>query len=115
LCFPKDKLKLYNALKDKIGDEFDVTYSADVLVEVSPKYDNKGTALKFLADYYNIPIEKTVAIGDNLNDLSMIQAAGVGVAVSNGTDSLKEQADFIAVSNEEGAVAQVINKFGYKN
>jgi hypothetical protein len=115
LCFPQEKIKLYNKVNALIGDKFDVTYSADVLVEVSPKEDNKGTALKFLADYYNIPIEKTVAVGDNLNDLSMIKVAGVGVAVGNATDALKEHADFISVSNEEGAIAQVIEKFGYNN
>ena len=58
-------------------------------------------------------MSETVAIGDNLNDLSMIVAAGTGVAVGNAVDELKAAADFISLSNDEGAVAQVINKFGW--
>lgn len=104
---------LYAELCRRLGDKYDVTCSAKVLVEVSPLGDNKGTAVKFLAEKFGIPIGKTVAVGDNLNDLSMIEAAGVGVAVGNATEALKNAADFVAVTNNEGAIAQVIEKFGY--
>ncbi len=104
---------LYNTLQNKIGDKFDVTCSATVLVEISPIGDNKGEALKFLAGHYNIPLEKTVAVGDNLNDLSMIVAAGTGCAVGNAVQTLKDAADFVSISNNEGAVAQIIKKFGF--
>ena len=60
-----------------------------------------------------MPIEKCCAIGDNLNDLSMIEAAGLGVAVGNAVDGLKAAANYVAVTNDEGAVARVIEKFGY--
>jgi hypothetical protein len=113
LCHPKDKLALYNKLCERFEGKYDITYSADVLVEVSPLGDNKGEALKFIAEYYNIPLSQTVAIGDNLNDLPMLLAAGVGVAVGNATEPLKQQADYISLSNDEGGVAEVIKKFGY--
>lgn len=103
----------YYRLNKRLGDRFDVTCSATVLVEVSPLGDNKGEALKFLAEHYNIPIEKTVAVGDNLNDLPMIKVAGVGCAVGNAAKQLKEAADFISVSNNEGALAQIVKKFGF--
>jgi hypothetical protein len=107
---------LYEKLKAVLGDKYDVTYSADVLVEVSPITDNKGEALKFIANYYGIPMEQTVAVGDNLNDLSMILAAGVGVAVSNAAQPLKSMADYVTkLTNDDGAIAEVIEKFGYKN
>jgi hypothetical protein len=115
LCFPEEKIKLFNDLSGIFKSKYDVTYSADVLVEVSPAGDDKGNALKYLANHYNIDIKDTVAIGDNLNDLSMIQAAGVGVAVGNATQPLKDEADFITITNDEGAVAEVIKKFGYIN
>lgn len=108
-----DRMFLYNRLREKFGDRFDVTCSAKVLVEISPKEDNKGAALKYLAKHYGIPMEKTVAVGDNLNDLSMIVAAGVGCAVGNAEEELKRAADFVAVSNNDGAVAQIIKKFGF--
>lgn len=114
LCAPQDKLHIYKYLLDKFDGRFDLTYSADVLVEIAPLGEDKGNALKFLAQYYNVPIEDTVAVGDHLNDLSMIRAAGVGVAVGNATQALKEQADYITVSNNDGAVAKVIKKFGYR-
>lgn len=111
----EEQRELYERLVARFGKDFDVTCSANVLVEISPKGHTKGTALEFLAQKLGVPLNKTVAIGDNLNDLSMILAAGVGVAVQNGTKELKERADFIAVSNDECAVAQVIERFGYKN
>ena len=114
LVAPKERIELYKNLNSVFGDRFDVTCSAEVLVEVSPLNDNKGAALKFLADHYNVDLESTVAVGDNLNDLSMINAAGIGVAVGNAVDELKEAADFVAVTNDEGAVAQIIEKYGYK-
>ena len=103
----------YEYLVKKIGDKYEVTYSAAVLVEVSPKGDDKGEALKFLAEHYGIPIDKTVAIGDNLNDLPMIEAAGTGVAVMNATEELKEYADDVCPSCDEGGVAHVIKKYGF--
>lgn len=112
---PKDRQELFDKLYSRFNAKFDVTCSAKVLVEISPLGETKGGALKFVADRLNIPMEKTVAIGDNLNDLSMVQAAGVGVAVANGEAKLKEAADFIAPSCDEDAVAHVIEKFGYEN
>ena len=54
-----------------------------------------------------------MACGDNLNDLSMIRVAGMGVAVKNADAALKSEADFVSVSNNEGAIAQIIEKFGF--
>ncbi len=113
LVHERDRQNLYEQLKKRLGDRFDVTCSAKVLVEVSPIGDNKGEAVKFLANHYNIPISKTVAVGDNLNDMSMILAAGMGCAVCNGEEELKQAADFVSISNNDGAVAQIIEKFGF--
>ena len=79
---------------------------------VSLNGDDKGEALKFLAEHYNIPIENTVAVGDNLNDLPMILAAGTGVAVENAVEEFKKHADDICPSCDDGGVADVIEKYG---
>jgi len=113
LVAPDKQEELFNNLLNRLGDKFDVTCSASVLIEISPISDNKGEAVNFLANHYGIPIEKTVAVGDNLNDLSMVKVAGVGVAVANASDKLKEAADFISVSNNDGAIVQIIEKFGF--
>lgn len=74
---------------------------------------DKGGALRYLAEYYNIPIGQTVAIGDNYNDLPMLKAAGFGVAVENGEEALKRQAGFVTKSCDDNGVAYVIRKFGF--
>ncbi len=115
LVTPQERQKLYEKVNARLGTKYDVTCSAKVLVEISPMGETKGSALKFLAERFNIPMDKTVAIGDNLNDITMVEAAGLGVAVGNGEEELKRAADFVAPSCDEGAVAFVIQKFGYKN
>lgn len=90
-----------------------LTKSSEYLVEVINAQYSKGTAVEFLANYYNAPLDKTVAIGDQRNDLPMIERAGLGVAVNNADQGLKDKADYICTcTNEEGAVAEVIAKFG---
>lgn len=104
---------LYSELSRRLGKRYDVTCSAKTLVEISPLTANKGDGLKYLADHYNIPLSETVAIGDNLNDLSMILAAGVGVAVGNADELLKSAANDVTASNNDGGVAKIIDKYGF--
>ncbi len=66
---------------------------------------SKGNALKVLAEYLNIPMENTIAIGNDNNDISMIKIANVGVAVENASDDLKKCADVITKSNDLDGVA----------
>ena len=56
-------------------------------------------------------MEHTMAIGDSENDYSMINAAGIGVAMANATDDVKAIADHITTSNEENGVGEAIKKF----
>ncbi|MDE5721359.1 MAG: Cof-type HAD-IIB family hydrolase [Clostridia bacterium] len=112
LVLPEERAELYNKIKSRFGDRFDVTCSAKVLVEISPYGSTKGEALKYLINHYGVDNKRSIAIGDNLNDMSMVEAAGLGVAVGNAVEELKEIADFISVTNNDGAVAQIIEKFG---
>jgi len=52
-----------------------------------------------------------IAVGDGYNDISMIEYAGLGVAMANSPDDVKAKADYITLSNEEDGVAHVIHKF----
>lgn len=91
-----------------------LTKSSDILVEVVNQTYSKGTALAFLAKHYQIPINKTVGIGDQWNDVPMIQTAGIGAAVANADQALKDTAEYICrATNEEDAVAEIIEKFGF--
>ena len=92
----------------------DVTKSESFLVEVVNNKYSKGTAVEFLANYFGIAIDKTIAVGDQRNDLPMIRVAGLGIAVQNADEFLKKEANYICqYSNEEGAIADVIERFGF--
>lgn len=99
-------------VKALFGKCYEVTSSSEFLVEATSFGCNKGAALSFLSEYYKIPREKTIAVGDNYNDIPMIRAAGLGVAVANGVEKLKEAAGFVTKTCDEDGVAYVIRKFG---
>ena len=91
-------------------------FSCNEYLEIVPLGISKGDAIRFLADYLNIPIENTIAVGDAENDLTMLQAAGLGVAMQNATKEIKEIADYITeLDNNQGGVGEVIRKFMLKN
>ena len=66
---------------------------------------SKGNALTILSKYLNIPIENTIAIGNDKNDISMFKVAGLSVAVDNASDDIKSKVDCITLSNDEDGVA----------
>ena len=68
----------------------------------------KGLALVKLTEYLNVDIANTVAIGDFDNDVAMLKAARLGIAVANASKSAMDVADAVTVSNEEHAIAEVI-------
>lgn len=109
----EEKFHVYQRLSAILGDEFNVTYSAANLVEVTRKAYSKGSAVKFMADYYGIPIERTVAVGDNLNDLPMLETAGIGIAVANADPTLKDKAIALEYTNDENAIGTVIGRYGF--
>ena len=113
MCGAREQAELYAKLCARLSGKYDVTCSAKVLIEISPYGETKGEALKFLSAHYKVPLGRCCAVGDNLNDLSMIEIAGYGVAVGNAADDLKRKAKYVTVTNDEGAVAKVIKDYGY--
>jgi Cof subfamily protein (haloacid dehalogenase superfamily) len=86
-------------------------YNGKMYLELMPPQVSKGAALQELAHHMNVAMEQVVAVGDNLNDLSMVSAAGLGVAMGNSPDELKDIAQHITLSNDEDGVAAVIRDF----
>lgn len=80
-------------------------------LEVNTLTARKGSGVLQLARLLGIPKENTMACGDDSNDLDMIQKAGFGVVMGNASEILKQQADFITLSNEEDGVAHAIQEF----
>lgn len=100
--------KEYQAL---FGEQVQVVISKPDFLEITHISATKGQALRLLAKVYNIPREKIIAIGDSYNDLSMINYAGLGVAMGNAPQGVKEQANYVTKSNDEDGVAEVIRRF----
>jgi len=107
-----DLAELQKEIAPQLGDETCTFFSANYMLEVSPVISSKGNGVKWLCEKYGIDISEVISIGDNHNDLSMIKAAGLGVAVANAVDAAKEIADYVTENDcMNGAVAEVINKF----
>lgn len=81
-------------------------------IEICAKNVNKGNGLKILAEHYGISLEECIAAGNDENDISMIKCAGLGVAVQNSRDYIKESANYVTErDNNNGAIGEVIERF----
>lgn len=95
-------------------DEFSkVTYltSCPFFLEFFNSDASKGKALAEIGKVYGINTSEMIAVGDGENDISMIDLAGLGVAMANASDEVKQHADFITLSNEDDGIAHIIQKF----
>ena len=95
----------------EVKEKYTVLKSAPYFLEILDKRVNKGTGVKSLADALGIKPEEIMAIGDQENDIAMIEFAGVGVAMDNAIPAVKEAANFITKSNLEDGVAFAIEKY----
>lgn len=85
--------------------------SRDCLLEIMPKNVTKANGIARLAEHLGIHQSEVMAIGDEENDLSMIEYAGFGVAMANGTQIVKQAAKFVTDTNERDGVAKAIERF----
>ncbi|MFV0557094.1 MAG: Cof-type HAD-IIB family hydrolase [Enterococcus sp.] len=94
--------------------DYEVIKTRNNLLEFMPKGITKAYGIELLIQDLGLTREEVMAIGDEENDLSMIQYAGIGVAMENAVTAVKEVADVVTVSNEEHGVAHVIKNFVLK-
>lgn len=112
-------LDLPNADEATIGRVYDLANRVtpvDIIsyndgIEVVPQGASKSDALSVLADIYNVRMQNVMAFGDNVNDFTMLQTAGIGVAMENGDTLLKDLADCIAPPNTVGGFARIVWRF----
>ncbi len=88
---------------------FDFIRSERTLYEILPKGASKGTALCKMSELLGISMDKTIAVGDYNNDISMLIAAKAGFAVANAVREAKNVANYVTVSNNESAVAAIVD------
>ena len=107
-----DKMKeVERILQRKFGSVLNVFRSDPYYVELLPKYTDKGVAVDKLVKYMDITRERVMCVGDSNNDLPMLRYAGMGVAMGNASDRIKEQADYVTDSNDDDGIVKVIEKF----
>ena len=85
--------------------------SGDGIIELNSTNASKGNALYILCEKLGIQLENVLAIGDNENDISMLQAAGISVAMENAEDDVKQAAKFVAGHNEEDGAAHFLEEW----
>ncbi|TCP21878.1 hypothetical protein EV207_13920 [Scopulibacillus darangshiensis] len=89
----------------------EVTRSAPINMEISAKGISKESGVRMICDHLGIQMGHVMAIGDNLNDLQLIRAAGLGIAMANADEELKQAADAVTASNNRNGVARAIKRY----
>ncbi len=98
-------------VKARLGDTLSVLRSEPFFLEIMPKNIDKAYSLGKLLEHLGLDKEQMIACGDGFNDRSMIEFAGLGVAMANAQEPVKAAADYITVSNDEDGVAAVVERF----
>ena len=82
------------------------------LVQIMDAAASKGEALRLVAEHYGVPMQQVMAIGDAVNDVPMLQAAGVAIAMDNAHPDVKAVADWVAPSNNDHGVHAALARYG---
>lgn len=98
-------------LIERFGNKVNIFRSEPYFVEIMPPDVHKAASLEKLLEITGFDREDLIACGDGYNDLTMIEYAGLGVAMANAQDIVKEHADYITLSNDEDGLVPVIDKF----
>lgn len=102
--------KLKNLQKILVDQGISTVFSDTHYIEIVPHGINKGASLEYLCKQLMIPLEKTVAIGDQENDIEMLTVSGIGVAMGNAKAHVKAVADLQTNTNDEDGVATILQK-----
>ena len=108
---PEILQKAIDNLPEEVYEKYTVVRSAPFFLEFLNKEVNKGVGVEMLAKHLGVKREEVITMGDAGNDLHMIEYAGMGIAMGNAFDEVKEAANYITDSNNEDGVAKAIEKF----
>ncbi len=97
-------------LEDRCGVPINHVQTEDIYLEILPDGISKGKGLKELCASLGVSLQKTMAIGDQMNDIAMLEAAGCGVAMENAMEEVKKVASFVTKKNTDDGVAHVLKK-----
>lgn len=102
---------LEKQLQERYGHMASIYRSEPYFIEIMPQNVDKANALEKMLPAIGISREETVCCGDGFNDISMIRYAGVGVAMGNAQQVVKEAADYVTATNDEDGLVEVIHRF----
>ncbi|MDE7060245.1 MAG: Cof-type HAD-IIB family hydrolase [Lachnospiraceae bacterium] len=108
---PEYLAEVERRLQKQFGQSLSIYRSEPYFLELMPPGVDKAKSLEKLLAALSLTREETVCCGDGFNDLSMIEYAGLGVAMKNAQKSVRERADYITATNDEDGIVQVIEKF----
>lgn len=98
--------------KARLSDlALDFTFAETTSLEVTPQGVSKGTGLADLCNVLGVPIEEAIGVGDAFNDIPMLRAAGLGVAMGNSNKEAIEAADVVVGDNDHDGIAEVIDRY----
>ncbi len=106
---PEEILKLEKILSEKYEGKLGIFKSEPFFLEIVPKGIDKAMSIDRLLHMIGIKTEECIACGDGFNDISMIKYAGLGVAMSNAAEPVKNAADCITRSNDEDGIVYILN------
>lgn len=107
---PEYILQLEKILSRKYSDKLGIFKSEPFFLEIVPKDVDKARSMDKLINLMGISKDECIACGDGFNDISMLKYAGLGIAMSNAAEPVKEAADYITLSNNEDGIAYVLSR-----
>jgi Cof subfamily protein (haloacid dehalogenase superfamily) len=87
-----------------VGDAARLVMTRTDYLEIIPPAASKGAAIRFLADYLSVPLAETIGVGDQENDLEMIKAAGLGIAMPHAPETVRQAAGRVAPPDDQGGL-----------
>lgn len=112
LCGEPGELKVVESkLKAKFADDVDIYLSAPWFLEVMPNGVNKGLGVEKVCADMGISMDEVMAFGDNYNDIPMLEMAGLGIAMGNAEDEVKNSADYVTDTCDFDGIAKALSKF----
>lgn len=112
LADPPERDRLFDRFVAEMGERAAITKSDPEYLEIMAPGVSKAAGLEGIAKKYGFEMSEVLAVGDADNDLDMLEASGIGVAVANARDTAKSAADYVTErTNNDGAVAEAVDRF----
>lgn len=108
---PAELAQVRYSLESSLGKDLSFHTPTPTLLDIVPSNVDKSNALEFLLRDLDIDKAELIAVGDSYNDVRMIQMAGLGVAMANATEAVKQCARYVTKANDEDGIAHLIHKY----